>query len=870
MRDDQFIPLSATQEPIWLEQLRYPDRVSAGFFLVTIRGKVTHQELSGACAAVCAAHPELRGMIVDRDGTYQIQIHDDASVFEFDELHRPCSAGEEAEVSRTWYLANRAPRWDLTRRSPIRFHLLWHASDRCTLLIAVHHIAFDGRSKFEFARQFTCALRELREATGLPPRSTATEEATLALSAIREDRASERVDAEELATAVQIWSNFDLRRFPGLILPVPDQASEAGTVAATERFELPADVCERLARVSSGENASFFAGLLANTAALLAAYGNDRMVLSIPADTSTEASRRRIGMQVNMVPCVIETHPGMTFRQLVVQTAQALAHVHRFRRLPFHLLMRELRRTSGVDLGPGIFDRIGVSFPRTITDLGDVPGLGLVWDFFAPNSTRSFQLTFQLRRAGDRAFGRLDFDTSVFDAELADTFAGQWHKLLTDAMSDPDMPIVPESVGVVRTGECAQPAAEGDDKSASRFHQQVASLAEAMPQAPCLITSRGVVSYEEAVGILQGAQTLRRPQGVEGAKVRIPVRPCRAEEALARLAPGIADPEEAGTEHLGPRFVLGHLAAAGRIGLQRGPAGLVIAGHSPGSTAFTGTLVRALADGSEIQVPDLADTVAASPLIPWISDLVRSGRECVVEGPSEWLDLLVSVWRKGALKDPGRVVVVCPADRFLPTTMRADLVHRGVRVVLGLEDPRIGPVAWGNWNPDPESPHRPPQLSEIADGWHPIVLAADGRALPPRTPGRLALRPEDGGAPMVTDFRARISGQGQVSLLGRTDQALAFGGRVLDLTEAERRVATLPGVVDAAVVPSHDEKRGAPVVFLVRDGSDSVPDRVWRKRVLRVWPAATTPPARVSLVGRLPRDWTGELDRRAVALLHGC
>lgn len=659
--DRPVVPLTMAQEPVWLEQLRHPDRVNAGFFFVTMSGAVRAETVAAACAAVCGRHPELRGTLVDLDGRYLFRINDADEVFEFEQVGLPTAPGAEPAAARAWFLARRPLEWDLTARAPIRFLLLDHGGERRTLVVVVHHIAFDGRSKFVFARQFARALRELREGGG---RAVADHVPAVPLADL------EDLGEARLGEATRYWLGRDLRAFPSLVLPRPDLLDPMPGMAATPRFGLAEQTFRRLGEVAKQTGTTFFAGLLAATAAELGRYGNDRLALCIPADTSTEATRDRIAMQVNMVPCALEAARGAGFRDLLRAAGRAVSDVDRFRRVPFHLLMRELRRSYGVDVGPGIFDRFGVSYPRVVGDFPEVPGLTLNWDFFAPNSSQSFQITLQLRRTPDGVFGRLDYTTAVFDAATAEEFVGGWCETLERALADPDAPLRP---GPVRAGSPA----------------------------------------------------------------------------------------------------------------------------------------------------------AAS-----------------------------------AAAEPTDDAVFVPVEQFLPTEERAAFVAAGGRIVLVLEDARAGRVAWGEWDPGSRTPDAALALSRTAPGWRPVVASRDGRELPARTPGVLVLRPTGGGPDLRTGIRARIDGEGRLCYVGLLGQTAEFGGRLLEGGEAERRIAALPGVSAAAVVPGADADDPTPAVLLVPAAAkfDAEAERGWRRRVLRVWPSDAPRPARVVLAGELPRDEASRVD----------
>ncbi|WP_441247462.1 condensation domain-containing protein [Kitasatospora sp. McL0602] len=425
------VPLSPAQESMWLEQLLHPESINGGFFSVLIRGGVTAAQVRAACAAVCEDNPQLRGLVTAGAGeTARIAVHRAEAVLRFEELELAAGDGEELAAARGWYRAHRLQPWDLTGRAPIAFSLLVHGEGRCTLVVGVHHIAFDGRSKFVFARQFLAALGELCEQGGLKPR-------------IPYDIPEHPSIDQELEEVVGHWLAADLPGLPGLVLPRREGGPPAGgrSVEPTARFDLPGSTCARLAGLAKAAGVSFFTGLVAGAALRLYEYGNSRFVLGIPVDTSLPGTREQIGLQVNVVPCLIEVPPGATFNELLAVSGRAVGLVQRYRRVPFSWVLRHLRKRHGVDVSQGAFDGVGISYPTVVTGLGEVRGLDFDWDFFAPNSTQSFDLTLQLRREGDGAYGRLDHSTLILDAAAAGRFAAGYARLLAAATAEPDRPL---------------------------------------------------------------------------------------------------------------------------------------------------------------------------------------------------------------------------------------------------------------------------------------------------------------------------------------------------------------------------------------------------------------------------------------------
>ncbi|MFF7333602.1 condensation domain-containing protein [Streptomyces sp. NPDC008150] len=537
--DPDLVPLSAAQEAIWLEQLLHPDEVNGGFLSVLLRGEVTADQVRAACATVCAAHPQTRALVVTRGDDVFLSVRPVAEVLEFETVRLPAAEGTERDAARAWYREHRAGPWDLTVRAPVAHALLDHGPGRRTLVLGVHHIAFDGRSKFVFARAFLAALRAERQHPG------GQHPGTPAPAAPRATR--EPVDAAELDSVVGHWLAADLPRLPGLALPRDDAPPRAAgaPVLPTPRFDLSATTAARLRELTARADVSMFTGLLAGVAALLHAHGNDRFVLGVPVDTSLPGTRDRIGLQVNVVPCLLDVPPGTTFRRLLAVAGEALATVRRFRRVPFSWVLRELRRRHGVDVTRGAFDGVGVSYPSVAADLGEVPGLDAVWDFFAPNSTRSFDLIVQLRREPDAVYGRLDHAASVLSPAAAARFTDGYARLLARAVEHPDAPL-----SALVEGHVTAPAAEDLPGPAPQVH---GGVAEFQPTARAAALSRrvGPLRLELADPVL----------GRLGACAWHPDDPLGL--WLARPAPGLALRVTTADGRVLPRGVPGRLGHVG-------------------------------------------------------------------------------------------------------------------------------------------------------------------------------------------------------------------------------------------------------------------------------------------------------------------
>jgi acyl-CoA synthetase (AMP-forming)/AMP-acid ligase II len=102
--------------------------------------------------------------------------------------------------------------------------------------------------------------------------------------------------------------------------------------------------------------------------------------------------------------------------------------------------------------------------------------------------------------------------------------------------------------------------------------------------------------------------------------------------------------------------------------------------------------------------------------------------------------------------------------------------------------------------------------------------------------------------------RARLTGRGELTLLGRADRVLKLAGRRVDLAEVEAGLRALPGIRDAYVAP-HPSREGALAAVLATDRSPAELTRELRSR-LAPWKV----PARWVTVRNFPTTARGKPD----------
>lgn len=835
----QRLALSPAQESIWLEQCMRPDVTNCGFFAVTILGHVNAEAIRRTCLAITARHPALRSMI-SADGPCVV-VGTAAAAFRFIAAGVPCPAGQERAASRAWQ-ARRPVTWDLTLDPPARFSLLNHGDGRRTLVIDVHHIGFDGRSKFVFAREFARLLPIMcgddRAAVADVPAAAAPQV---------------HVAEEDVESAARYWLARGIAELPGLVLPLPATREPHGVMASTGITDVPEQTCRVLADLARAEGTTFFGGLLAALSAQLWTYGNDHAVVAVTADTSTAQTRQMIGPDVNVVPCFIPLAGTPSFRDLIAASREALGHVAGTRHLPFHLLLRRLRLRTGAEIAQARFGSLSVSYPRMPDDLGKVPGLDLRWDMFAPNSSRSFDLVLQLRRPGDAAFGRLDYSTAIADQPTARDFMSMFGETLKQAAA-PDQRLRAR-------GSVAQPTAG----------RAAAVPAQAMPAWPAwaaqdqVVYPAGVLTADD---VRLAADKIRQSAPGEPVAVTL-ASPLDRDQLLALLAAITAGLPvrlicrgDSQVLMLSPQWAASQREAAPALhGALGGPRRIVNL-HAPGSEPFAAVLARGLATRCRVDIPDEQNPLA---------DGLLPERACgtLIEGPVTRISDLAAL-AAGRGLGPDNAVAV-PMTQFLATRMLEGLGRRA-RVLLHLSDARSGLLGWSLLGSpaDDDSWSVAPRIRYPARA---LCVMAHGRQLPEGVPGTLAAATADGsGDPAAfecTPYRAWLK-DGVMRYLGLTSNHCAETG-VAGLEEAERLLAQLPGVAEAAVT-WHDPT-GRFIVMLVPEraapaAADS-PASSWRSAIRRGWPehGYGAVPRRVLLAEALPRTRAGDIDRPALRML---
>lgn len=331
-------------------------------------------------------------------------------------------------------LAHGRTPFDLTAGPLLRCDL-WHgAPEGDTLLLTLHHIAFDGWSLAALFDDLLAAYDAALADTGLsvprqPTRYTdfATWEHESWSQRDVEGRSARR--AEELSEAT------DSPLFPGRG-PRTTDVRAGGHLT----FPIPGDVWQATGVLATRLRATPFVVLLSAFQEVLRRWSGaaDFIVGTVMANRPRPALEGVVGCFVNTVPLRCRPAPEMSFEELCLQSRteafRALAHQD----LPFD----RVTALTAVKRGAGRGRLVEVAFgvqnmpaPRTTGNTRwQQPEL-------LPTGTARYDLLFLVEERADGAVGTIEYDLALCSGETAARFRDSFLALLAAAVEAPASPL---------------------------------------------------------------------------------------------------------------------------------------------------------------------------------------------------------------------------------------------------------------------------------------------------------------------------------------------------------------------------------------------------------------------------------------------
>ncbi|MFF8404303.1 amino acid adenylation domain-containing protein [Streptomyces sp. NPDC015684] len=430
------LPLSSAQQRLWfLDQMEGPSATYNIPLALRLSGPLDTTALRSALTDVVVRHEALRTVFRVEDGeAYQLVLPGDG-------VDVPLPVVPATEDTLAGLLAGESAKvFDLAAELPLRAALLRLPAEEHVLVVVMHHIASDGWSNAPFFHDLATAYAARTE--GAAPRW-----APLPVQYADYTLWQQRLLADEQHPQLDFWREAlaDLPEEATLPAdrPRPAVASYQG---ATLTLSCPASTHAALTGLARETGTTVFMVAQAAVATVLARCGAgvDVPIGSPVAGRTDEALDDLVGFFVNTLVLRTDLGGDPTFREVLGRVRETDLAAWAHQDLPFDRLVEVLNPERSASRHP-LFQ---VMLTVGDTTVGEPELAGVTARFVTPEiSVAKFDLTFAFgeRRAADGSPDGLDitveYATDLYERDTAASVAGRLVRLLTAAVTTPDLPV---------------------------------------------------------------------------------------------------------------------------------------------------------------------------------------------------------------------------------------------------------------------------------------------------------------------------------------------------------------------------------------------------------------------------------------------
>ena len=496
----ELFPLSLGQEALWFLHEFEPGNPAYNVaFCARVRAKVDAKRLEMALREVMERHAMLRCTFVGSGSELRqrIQPVPESCL----EVVNGSEWSEEELQARVQQSFNHP--FDLIAGPVFRATLFTRHDANHVLLIAVHHIIFDGFS-FGYLLRELGALYEGNTVASLPPPGSYAE-------FVSWQRAM--LDSEKGCEAWEYWR----RRLQDYMSPVDLPAdyprpAVRKMIGATHHFELDAAMSARLRQFAREQHATPFMVLATGFHALLHRYtGAAEVPMGVPlAGRSRREFQDTIGYFVNPVIVCAPVDAATTFRQHLFAMREVTVTAQKYGDFPFVEIVKRWQPVRDTSRTP-LF-QVTLNVGKT-TQLGVTPGQMLHDENGAPLQLGSLRLeAFPLRQqeglfdldvsfldTGGIIPATIKYSTQLFASGTIERLAEHLLTLLSAAIAEPDKKIseLPLLSETERTQMLVEWNATEEKYPEKTLHQLVEEQVDRSPDAVAVISETASITYRE-------------------------------------------------------------------------------------------------------------------------------------------------------------------------------------------------------------------------------------------------------------------------------------------------------------------------------------------------------------------------------------
>ncbi|WP_414584330.1 amino acid adenylation domain-containing protein [Scytonema sp. PCC 10023] len=446
MTEEVFVfPTSFAQQRLWfLHQLEPNSRVYNMTYGLRISGKLRVEALQQAFETIVTRHEILRTTFATVDGSPVQVIAKSRSIdIPAINLSEWSEADRAAQVQRLITEEAEHP-FDLAHGPLLRVTLLQLAEQEYVLLLALHHIIFDGWSLGVFIRELTALYKAFSTGTSSPLPELPIQYADYAIWQ------RQWLQGMVLKTHLDYWKQQLVGSLPVLELPTDrPRLAVQNFQGATQSFSLSSDLSQALKQISQQEGITLFMTLLAAFKTLLYRYtGEGDIIVGSPtANRNRPEIEGLIGFFVNTL--VLRTYLGdnPSFRQLLLRVQSVTSGAYDHQDLPFEKLVEEMQPERSLSHTP-LFQVMFVLQNAPMPPL-ELPEL-ILSPLMVDNKTAKVDLSLSITDTQQGLIGNLEYNTDLFEAATISRVVGHFQTLLESIVVNPDqrlsdLPILTEA-----------------------------------------------------------------------------------------------------------------------------------------------------------------------------------------------------------------------------------------------------------------------------------------------------------------------------------------------------------------------------------------------------------------------------------------
>jgi amino acid adenylation domain-containing protein len=430
------LPLSFAQRRLWfLEQLDPGNSAYNIAAAVRLEGRLDIAALERSFNEITSRHEVLRTCFISVEGS-PAEVISPAWTMTLPVVNLTSLSAPQGEAKARRLMVEETHRpFDLAQLPLLRTTLVQLGEQEHVMLLAVHHIIFDGWSMGVLVRELTALYKAF--CGGSP--STFPD-----LPIQYADYANwqrEWLQGEVLKKQLSYWTE-QLGSASEVLELAPGQPRPPAQVRHGGRrfFSLDRDLTDSVKRLGQQARATLFMTLLAAFKALLYRYtGQESIAVGSPiANRGRGEIEGLIGMFVNTLVLKTELSGDPSFKMLVGRVREVCLGAFAHHEVPFEKLVEELQPERSLGYSP-LFQIMFILQDPAPPDLqlGDLRLKLLPLE----NRSAKFDLTLIAVDALGTLRGAIEYDAELFDAATIERLAGHFEALVDRAARDADRAI---------------------------------------------------------------------------------------------------------------------------------------------------------------------------------------------------------------------------------------------------------------------------------------------------------------------------------------------------------------------------------------------------------------------------------------------